>query len=552
MKRTHIQDLLGRMVYLPTFILCLAAMGARADEWPMFQFDARHSANNTEDFVRLPLGSSWKYESGADSFGFSSAIQSHDAIYASFSNGKLSAFNKRSGAPLWTLKVDGVVHSAPAYHNDIVYFASSEGKIYALGASDGKVVWVYSAGTAINTSPVIKDNLLFLASNNGIVYALKINNGELVWKTDLGNEYVRSSPAADQSSVYAATLNGNVFALDKFSGALLWDVNIQGQISAAPSVDGSGIYIGANDGKLRALRTQDGAVNWTYNLGYPVSMALAVSTGAIHAVSRDGQVHTLAKSDGGLLWKFKMDAPSYSAPTIVGETLLTGANDKNLYAFRVSDGSLVSKMPLDARVLSPVSLSRGKAVFLGNDGTLNLLKSPNRPPLQPSDLKVNGLSNPVINSSAPIFMWNFRDSDQDDKQGGYVLQLAGANSDFVSPVFDSGMVQSTNSAFALSSLLPEGKYFWRVITSDLFDDLGVYTAGDDFFVWDRTAPQVSHALAPLPNAVGWNNAPVNVMFSGTDSLSGIAGCLSKTVSTEGRAQLVAGWCRDLAGNLAAK
>ncbi|MBI4801524.1 MAG: PQQ-binding-like beta-propeller repeat protein [Elusimicrobia bacterium] len=500
MKRAHIQNLRRSLLCLSAFILCLAVMGARAAEWQMFQLDSRHSANNAEDFIRLPLENYWQAESGADSFGFSSAIQANNAVYTAFSNGKLSAFNKTTGAQLWSLKVDGIVHSAPLYHNDIVYFATSDGKIYALAASDGKVVWVYAAGTAINTSPVVQDNLIFAASTSGMLYALKIENGELAWKTDLGNDYIRSSPAADQSRVYTATINGDIFALDKLSGVLLWKKNIQSQIGSAPSVDGQTVFVGSYDGKIRALRTQDGAIIWTYDVGSPATMALAISSDAIHAVSRDGQIYALAKSNGSLLWKLKMDAASYSVPAIIGDKLLAGANDKNLYTLMVASGSLVSKTPLAAKVLSPIALSRGKAAFLGDTGGLYLLKSPNQPPLSASDLKVNGKSNPPLNSSAPVFTWHFRDTDPDDKQGAYVLQIADESLNFTAPVFDSGMVFSADAVFTLDRLLPEGKYFWRVRNFDLFEDFGDFTQGDDFFVWERTAPQISIS-SPIANSV---------------------------------------------------
>lgn len=96
MKTTHIQFCGRNARFFCVFILCLAALNAQEAEWPIFQSDAGHSANNTEDFIRLPLESSWQSESGADSFGFSSAIQSYSAAYAAFSNGQLSAFDAYS------------------------------------------------------------------------------------------------------------------------------------------------------------------------------------------------------------------------------------------------------------------------------------------------------------------------------------------------------------------------------------------------------------------------------------------------------------------------
>jgi len=67
---------------------------------------------------------------------------------------------------------------------------------------------------------------------------------------------------------------------------------------------------------------------------------------------------------------------------------------------------------------------------------------------------------------------------------------------------------------------------------------------------DTSKPVVDYLLEPAPNAAGWNNTDVSVMFRGTDTLSGISECSSATVSVEGKGLAVLGWCRDIAGNVA--
>jgi len=68
------------------------------------------------------------------------------------------------------------------------------------------------------------------------------------------------------------------------------------------------------------------------------------------------------------------------------------------------------------------------------------------------------------------------------------------------------------------------------------------------FSVDRTAPQTGYALLPRPNADGWNNTAVNVVFSGTDTLAGVEACSTGVVGANGLNQQLAGWCRDRAGN----
>lgn len=58
---------------------------------------------------------------------------------------------------------------------------------------------------------------------------------------------------------------------------------------------------------------------------------------------------------------------------------------------------------------------------------------------------------------------------------------------------------------------------------------------------DSSAPVVSAAVAPAPNAAGWNNAPVTVTWSVADPESGIAsstGCATETVSAETAGRMI--------------
>lgn len=67
---------------------------------------------------------------------------------------------------------------------------------------------------------------------------------------------------------------------------------------------------------------------------------------------------------------------------------------------------------------------------------------------------------------------------------------------------------------------------------------------------DRTPPVVTPVAYPAANAYGWNNEPVTVTFSCTDSsIAGIASTTPPaTFSSEGAGQTALGSCRDNAGN----
>jgi streptogramin lyase len=66
---------------------------------------------------------------------------------------------------------------------------------------------------------------------------------------------------------------------------------------------------------------------------------------------------------------------------------------------------------------------------------------------------------------------------------------------------------------------------------------------------DKTPPTANGSAAPAANAAGWNNTTVTVSFTGSDSLSGLAGCTAPVpLPSEGAGQSASGTCTDKAGN----
>src|SRR5204863_9303957 len=66
---------------------------------------------------------------------------------------------------------------------------------------------------------------------------------------------------------------------------------------------------------------------------------------------------------------------------------------------------------------------------------------------------------------------------------------------------------------------------------------------------DATPPSVTASASRGPDFHGWFNHPVTIGWSGTDAVSGIAGCSSVTYQgPDNGAATVNGGCTDIAGN----
>lgn len=82
------------------------------------------------------------------------------------------------------------------------------------------------------------------------------------------------------------------------------------------------------------------------------------------------------------------------------------------------------------------------------------------------------------------------------------------------------------------------------------DVAGNTSSGSFTLRYDATPPAATATAARAPDANGWYRAPVDVRFTGTDALSGVASC-DKPVTFKGpdtARTTVAGSCRDAAGN----
>jgi hypothetical protein len=91
----------------------------------------------------------------------------------------------------------------------------------------------------------------------------------------------------------------------------------------------------------------------------------------------------------------------------------------------------------------------------------------------------------------------------------------------------------------------------QVVTGTAVDNAGNINTAAATINLDKTPPVVKAVITPAPNAAGWNNTNVNVTFTCTDGLSGIAVCPAPVqVTTEGAGQIISATATDKAGNAA--
>lgn len=91
--------------------------------------------------------------------------------------GELVAINAADGKILWDVKLDSLNVGAATVVNDLVFTSTFNGKIYAFNAKTGEKVWEYQATGGINGWPAVKDDMIIFPVGMGktpVLLAFKI------------------------------------------------------------------------------------------------------------------------------------------------------------------------------------------------------------------------------------------------------------------------------------------------------------------------------------------------------------------------------------------
>ncbi|RLI00186.1 hypothetical protein DRO19_00005, partial [Candidatus Bathyarchaeota archaeon] len=116
----------------------------------------------------------------------------------------------------------------------------------------------------------------------------------------------------------------------------------------------------------------------------------------------------------------------------------------------------------------------------GYDPQLEVTYTANQPPNGPTlDSPANATR---FNPSANVtFNWTFSDADAGDSQSAFQFQLDD-NSDFSSPIIDTGKVSSSTSSTTQTLPSTVGLYYWRVKTWDSYDAEGSWSSSRTLIV----------------------------------------------------------------------
>ncbi|MAV37817.1 MAG: hypothetical protein CMJ59_20460, partial [Planctomycetaceae bacterium] len=217
-------------VALATYVLLFAATG-RADDWPMWRYDAERSAASSErlpDTLRRlwtrafpPRQPAWLDPLNQDLMTFDRVLEPivlGDQLFVGLNDrDQLVAFDTRTGVQRWSFFAEAPVRLPPVAGDDRVYFCSDDGFLYCLRASDGALQWRFRGAPnpqhAIGNrrlvsawpargGPVLRDDTVYFGASiwpfmGTFLYALDARNGAVRWVNDTtGSQYQKQPHGA--------------------------------------------------------------------------------------------------------------------------------------------------------------------------------------------------------------------------------------------------------------------------------------------------------------------------------------------------------------------
>lgn len=138
----------------------------------------------------------WRSGSGGALLGsgtfYSTAAVVYGRVFLGNTDGRVYAYDARSGKLDWAVQTGAYVYSSPAVANapglgPTIYSGSYDGAFRAINARTGHVEWQYHAGGKISGSATVIGNIVYFSDlGTHTTYGLGISTGRVAFREDTG------------------------------------------------------------------------------------------------------------------------------------------------------------------------------------------------------------------------------------------------------------------------------------------------------------------------------------------------------------------------------
>ena len=323
-------------------------------------------------------------------------------LYAEGTDGVIVAFDKNTGAKLWTRgDADMTSDQAPAefgggvsYEAGKVYATNGVGEVKAVNAETGEVLWKVKPAGPLRGSPTIAFGQLFVMTQDNQLISLNINDGSLVWDESGSNTqsgvFGVAAPSAGQGTIVAGYSSGELTAYRYENGRVLWSdalarTNISTtvgsitDIDADPIIDSGRVYALGQGGRMAAYELITGQRIWELNLAGISTPAIAGEW--IFTLTDDARLLAISRSNGRVRWitqlqgfknEKKKEGPIFwTGPVLAGGHLWVASSRGEMWKISAGEGSASLFADIGQPVSLPPLVADGMLYLLDDSGTIH-------------------------------------------------------------------------------------------------------------------------------------------------------------------------------------
>lgn len=263
-------------------------------------------------------------------------------VYLTGVDGAVYAFQTSNGARVWRQQPPGAAFGAFTVSGGVVYVGSanndaSPSKLYALTAQTGTTLWTVQMNGLVHSAPVVDGETLYAvaqAPSGGTGFfasAISLSSHAQLWQVP-----VQGFALAEANGIlYSAGGTPNLTAYNATTGKQLWSKALDSQSGTGTSpptlVDGV-VYAATGAGSLYVLSASSGTQLWSYHTSGEILSTPTVANGVVYVGSTDNTVYAL-KSPGVAAWSYQTGGMVETSAAVAGDVVYIGSNDHNLYAF---------------------------------------------------------------------------------------------------------------------------------------------------------------------------------------------------------------------------
>jgi len=192
----------------------------------------------------------WTYHAGGAVKA--SPTLSKGILYFGDYSGHLQAVSEKNGRLIWrsgsegTLLGSGTFYSTAAVFYGRVYLGNTDGRIYAYDARTGHLDWAVQTGSYVYASPAVTNApglgpTIYLGSYTGTFYALNARSGHVSWTFNAGGRISGSATIVGRVVYFADLGDHRTFGLGISTGRKLFQMET-GAFDPVVS-DGKNIYL---------------------------------------------------------------------------------------------------------------------------------------------------------------------------------------------------------------------------------------------------------------------------------------------------------------------